>query len=118
MGVCARSGLPDRAADIYAQMGAQGVVPNEDVFNSLIDAYGKAVQMPRAVAVLNEMRKSKVQPSQLTYATIIRAAGQAGDTENALQLFLQVIAHALSKCPDLCPGMVYGYRTDNKKIRK
>lgn len=79
IGICARSGLPDRAAEIFEQMLASGVAPSVDVHNALMDAYGKAFQVSRAVNVLDDMRKSKnTLPDHISYGTIFHAAGQAG----------------------------------------
>jgi pentatricopeptide repeat protein len=84
-------------------MLASGVAPSVDVHNALMDAYGKAFQVSRAVNVLDDMRKSKnTLPDHISYGTIFHAAGQAGDTDLALHLFMQARREGLVPSEAMC----------------
>lgn len=103
IGICARSGLPERAAEMFEQMLAEGVEPSVDAHNALMNAYGKAFQVSRATNVLDDLRKSKhTLPNHITYGTIFYAAGQAGDTDLALHLFMQARREGLVPSEAMC----------------
>jgi len=102
LGVCARVGLPERAAELYTSMKARGVRPSEDVFNALLDSFGKALQPRRALAVLDDMAQAHIPPSSTTYGALIHAAGQTGDTEMAFEMFQRSRRDGIAPTEAIC----------------
>ncbi|KAK9808203.1 hypothetical protein WJX73_008347 [Symbiochloris irregularis] len=75
-----------RARAVFEEAKAAGVPPNELMYSTLVDAYGKAGQLQAANAVLDEMSAAGVSPTAYTYTTLMRWQGEAGNAEEVLKL--------------------------------
>ena len=57
------------------------------IHSTMITLACRAGDLPRALALLDEMRARGAQPDVVTYTTAVKALGRAGQTQEALSLF-------------------------------
>lgn len=80
----------DGCLNVYEEMKALGVKPNMTVYNSLLDAMGRARRPWQAKNIYGEMLSNGFQPSWGTYASLIRAYGRARYSEDALKIYKEM----------------------------
>lgn len=62
-------------------------VCDEIFYNSLIDACVKFGEVNRGLALFEEMKKKKIEPSSVTYGILIKAFGKVNDLVKAFKIF-------------------------------
>jgi pentatricopeptide repeat protein len=67
-------------------------------YTALISACNKGRQWERALAVNREMQQRGVRENEVTYATLVEAAGNAGQVEVAIELFERAMAAGFMQC--------------------
>jgi pentatricopeptide repeat protein len=66
---------------------AQGAVPSEHAYQTVIRAYGHARALQQAEATWAEMLEKKVRPTEGTFAAMVDACVSNGAVEQAIQVF-------------------------------
>jgi pentatricopeptide repeat protein len=64
--------------DLFNLMIAEGILPNQNVFNTLINAYAKRGLVTEAMNILKEMTQQGVKPDMVSYSTVIGAFCRMG----------------------------------------
>ncbi|KAB1211713.1 hypothetical protein CJ030_MR6G022437 [Morella rubra] len=60
------------------QMGAMGLLPDVNLYNTLISLCGKCKNSDLAIKILEEMKKSEVKPNAQTFVCLLNACATAG----------------------------------------
>eukprot|EP00928_Gymnodinium_smaydae_P016132 TRINITY_DN16014_c0_g1_i1.p1 TRINITY_DN16014_c0_g1~~TRINITY_DN16014_c0_g1_i1.p1 ORF type:complete len:962 (+),score=199.69 TRINITY_DN16014_c0_g1_i1:78-2888(+) len=86
--------------DLFIQQQREDV--DEIVFNSLLNVLGHIGDMPRLQQTLDKMQEYGVQPSAVTYGTVVKAYGRARDIESVLRVWSEMRARCLGVNPVTC----------------
>lgn len=86
--------------DHFIEQQSQDV--DEIVFNSLLNILGQMGDMPRLEQTLVRMYEYQVQPSPVTYGTIVKAYGRARDIDSVLKVWAEMRTHKLGVNPVTC----------------
>jgi len=91
-GFCA-SGNLDRALGLQKEMRADGkFMPDEMMYNSLLDGCAKEQRLSDALFLLEEMRKDHVRPSNYTLSMLVKLMGRCKKLGQAFSVFDQLTA--------------------------
>ncbi|KAL5988622.1 hypothetical protein ACLOJK_026720 [Asimina triloba] len=101
MGVYARSGKFSKVQNLLGLMRSRGCEPDLVSFNTLINARGKSgsILPGAAIELLEEVRRSGLRPDIITYNTLISACSRAANSEEAMKVYDDMVAHRCQ--PDL-----------------
>ncbi|KAF6174863.1 hypothetical protein GIB67_026351 [Kingdonia uniflora] len=89
------SGNFDGALNVYEEMKALGVKPNLVIYNTLLDAMGRAKRPWQAKSVYREMINNGFVPSWATYASLLRAYGRARYGEDVMNVYKEMMEKGL-----------------------
>jgi pentatricopeptide repeat protein len=81
-------------------MKSQGILPDEVLFNSLLDGCAKAGAADLAHQVYSEMRKVGIKPSNVTFSILIKLYGRNKQIERVLKVLEEM------KLERVSPGMI------------
>jgi pentatricopeptide repeat protein len=87
-----------KANDIFTEMKAANVPPNEVTFTTMIKGFAQSQQSEKAFQMIQQMREMKVKPNIRTYNAVLRGCFRSGDANVAIKAF-QDMKHA-SIVPD------------------
>jgi pentatricopeptide repeat protein len=93
-----RSSL-ERLVEIYKQMLADGVFPDNVVYNIMIKSYTKLGMPEKAMAMYNEMIERGIEPNVRILSSLIGTLALMGNTADAVNTYDQIIA--LGYRPDI-----------------
>jgi pentatricopeptide repeat protein len=80
LNACSHSGLVAEALELFHSMEEQyDIVPANEHYNCMIDAFGRAGQLDEAEKLINEM----VNPDAITWKTLLGACRKYNDVERA-----------------------------------
>lgn len=80
-----------------ASHASQGIQPSVLSWNVVVDALGKAGQLPLMMDAYERMRAAATRPDVFTFTSMIAGAGSAGDVPMAEQLWDDMRSRALSR---------------------
>jgi pentatricopeptide repeat protein len=77
-----------RVSLVFQEMKSAGVEPDLACYNVMLTACAKSGDVDRAMEVLDQIRASdEMEPNEMTWDSIIRAAGKAGRSDVALAMW-------------------------------
>eukprot|EP00611_Tribonema_gayanum_P025541 TRINITY_DN583_c0_g1_i1.p1 TRINITY_DN583_c0_g1~~TRINITY_DN583_c0_g1_i1.p1 ORF type:complete len:586 (+),score=76.89 TRINITY_DN583_c0_g1_i1:99-1856(+) len=88
--VCAWERSPHNASIIFQRMAPQGIVPNVQNWNALLDAIGRAGQIDAMLEKYREMRTSGQRPDRFTMHTMLSNAAAAGRCDIAQATWMEM----------------------------
>ncbi|KZO93769.1 hypothetical protein CALVIDRAFT_242190 [Calocera viscosa TUFC12733] len=82
------------ALGLYNEAISLGVVPNVFLYNNIISKLSKARKAETALEIFQDMKKSNVRPTSVTYGALVGACCRVGDADTAMYLFSEMSAQA------------------------
>jgi pentatricopeptide repeat protein len=76
-----------RALEYFHESQTRGVQPNIFLYNTTISKLAKARKAEYALELFQNMKKSRIAPSSITYGAVIAACCRVGDSASAEALF-------------------------------
>ena len=76
-----------KARELYSSMRADGQVPTLKAFNSLINAYGRAMRLGDTVSLVKDLVSMGIRPDMRTFAAILGACQRANEPELAFEVY-------------------------------
>ena len=76
-----------KARELYHAMRAGGQVPTLKAFNSLINAYGRAMRLGDTVSLVKDLTDTRMKPDMRTFAAILSACQRAKEPELAFEVY-------------------------------
>jgi pentatricopeptide repeat protein len=89
---CIRLRDVGRLTQSLAAFQAQGAVPSEHAYETVIRAYGHARALQQAEATWADMLQKKVRPTEGTFAAMVEACVSNGAVEDAVRVFREMKA--------------------------
>ena len=105
---CIECGDLGRARKLYAGMRAAGQVPTLKAFNSLINAYGRAMRLGDTVSLVKDLVGAGIRPDMRTFAAVLGACQRANEPELAFEVYRCALGlFVLQEICITCCGAVY-----------
>ena len=76
-----------KARELYHAMRAGGQAPTLKAFNSLVNAYGRAMRLGDTVALVKDLVDTRMKPDMRTFAAILSACQRAKEPELAFEVY-------------------------------
>lgn len=87
-----------RVSLVFQEMKCAGVEPDLACYNTILKACAKSGDVERAVEILDQIRASEdLEPNEITWNAIIRAAGKAGRSDVALSMWQSAVKAAIGR---------------------
>ncbi|KAK2978530.1 hypothetical protein RJ640_010176 [Escallonia rubra] len=80
----------DGCLNVYEETKALGVKPNLVLYNTLLDAMGRAKRPWQVKTIYKEMLDNRFTPGWATYAALLRAYGKARYGEDAISVYREM----------------------------
>lgn len=76
-----------KARELYNSMRADDQVPTLKAFNSLINAYGRAMRLGDTVSLVKDLVSMGIRPDMRTFAAVLGACQRANEPELAFEVY-------------------------------
>lgn len=90
MGLCRFGRLWQKALDMMDEMLTYELLPNEEMFQTVIVLTGEAKKWEAALATLDAMWRLSVPPNQMTYSVMVDICRKSGEPAAATDVMLQM----------------------------
>lgn len=116
LNICVRSKNADAMNRAIALMHEHNVKPGTPTFNTILKLYSRTGSFDHALKIFEEMKQT-VDPSIVTYNTLIDGCAHRGDMERAAHFFSDMLSKGMS--PDICTltSLLKGFGRANDSVR-
>ena len=76
-------------------MKEQNILPSNVTYSILIKIYGKARQLDKALAIIQEMKSRGINPGIIVYTCLIQTCIKSGDIATALMKFKEMVSEGI-----------------------
>ena len=96
---CVRAGKVRAAERTFNILLEQGIVPNVNIYSTMMAGYGSAGLFFEAQELMKEMQQRRVKPNEYTFTSLAEAFTNAGMTDEALKVYKKMDEAGWSKDP-------------------
>jgi pentatricopeptide repeat protein len=90
IGVFSKSGMLEKAVEVFDLIESNGLIPNVVTYNTMIGAYSVHEKLDKAEEMFASIKKEGLSPDEASYTAMIYAYTNSGQMDKAVGLFVSM----------------------------